>query len=142
MKRICALGTLIWLGSCSTHNPELSLYPEALMEKNCPIYQKGQTVDIAQITFEEQSLKLDADAQATLVEVAEMAKRCRAFVELTGYQLVSEPKDFGFLRAGVSAKAIEKQGVFASYMKFTQSSQYIKPQVLVVFNFNKKIGDQ
>lgn len=141
MRGLFFLGLLMLLSSCS-HRADLSLYPSDLVAKNCPIYQKEQKINIAKITFETQSLSLDKKAKTLLEEVAEMSKRCRAFVDIKGYQQSSEPKDYGLLRAGVVAKEIEKQGVFQPYIKFSQSNNNNQAEVLISFDFSKTIGDQ
>ncbi len=142
MRGLCFLGLMILLCSCGAHQADLSLYPSDLVTKNCPIYQEKQKVHIAKITFEPHSLTLDSKAKALLEEAAEMSKRCRAFIDIKGHQKPNEPKDYGLLRAGLVAKEIEKQGVFQSYIHFSQSSQSDQPYVLVAFDFSKTIGDQ
>ncbi len=142
MKGLYFLGLVILSCSCSSHLADLSLYPSTLAKKNCPIYQDKQKINVAKITFEAQSLTLDAKAKTLLEETAEMSKRCRSFIQITGYQQANEPKDYGLLRAGLVAKEIEKQGVFQPYMHFSQSNSNGNPHVLVTFDFSKTIGDQ
>ncbi|MFV0432197.1 MAG: hypothetical protein ACK5MJ_08505 [Alphaproteobacteria bacterium] len=118
MKKILLF--LVLLSACSQNSPDFMQVPGTQAAKKCPIIQKGQTVAVAKISFEAQSIKMPEDAQAILSEVAEMHRRCGGQILVNGSSLSAEPKDYGYLRAGLVYKELEKQRAIISYGKFTQ----------------------
>lgn len=132
MKKIIL--PLIFLAACAQETPDFMQSAGANAKKECPIISSGQTVLVAKIIFDKQSLELSSKDQEILAEVADMYQRCGGKIVINGSNLSSEPADYGFLRAGVVFKELEKNRINPNVMDFKQQNNATRD---VIVSFKK-----
>lgn len=130
MKKIIL--PLVFLAACTQETPDFMQSAGANAKKECPIISSGQTVSVAKITFDQQSLELASKDKEILGEVADMYQRCGGKIIISGSNSSAEASDYGLLRAGVVFKELEKNRVRPNVMDFKQKNNATR-DVLVSF---------
>ncbi len=132
MKKILLL--LIFLSACAREDPDFMQAAGVDAKKECPIIKDGQTISVAKITFKKESLTLSSKDKNILSEVAEMYQRCGAQVLINGSSISAEPSDYGYLRAGIVFKELEKKRIHPNDMDFKQKNNATRD---VIVSFKK-----